>query len=369
MNSTNASKKIKICLVAISLGRGGAERSTALLSKLLFNKGYEVNLVVLTDVINYEYDGNLFNLGKYKKGNDNLLKRVKRFKRLKAYFKESQFDYIIDNRPRNSALKELFYLKYIYTSQKLIYVIRNFNIDNYLPKCVWPFSDFMIDLIINRVYKLVGVSKAIAQEVNTKFSTEKTVAIYNPIEDLSLIGGNKSFADNYILYLGRIEEKSKNISLLLESYKISKLVGYGIKLRIVGSGPDEEIIDKKIEVLNLENNVERIAFTLDVHSYIKHAKFITLTSNYEGFPRVLIEALSLGTPVVSVNCKSGPLEIIKNRENGLLVDSYDENDFANAMNEMIENKNLYAKCKENARQSVSHLEQNVIAEEWSKILI
>ncbi len=369
MGASKLDKKIKICLVTISLGGGGAERSTALLSKLLEKKGYEVHLVVLTDKIDYAYKGKLFNLGKFKNRNDNLFQRLRRFRKLKKYLAENQFDYIIDNRPKNNALRELYYLKYIYTSQKLIYVIRNSTLEKYLPIKNKFFSTWVVDLIIKRVYKLVAVSKAIAKEVNKGFSTKKAIGIYNPIENFC-VTNNTGFSDEgYILFLGRIEEKSKNLSLLLESYKFSSLAEKGVKLKIVGSGPDEVFVNKKIKALNLEKHVERIAFTPEVQSYIKAAKFLVLTSNYEGFPRVIIEALSLGTPVVSVNCKSGPSEIVQDKINGLLINSYDKEVFGRAINELFENKKLYKTCKENTKQSVAHLEQEVIAEEWAKILV
>ena len=63
MTENRNDKKIKICIVTISLSKGGAERSTALLSKMLHSSGFEVHLVTLNDTIDYPFAGNLINLG------------------------------------------------------------------------------------------------------------------------------------------------------------------------------------------------------------------------------------------------------------------------------------------------------------------
>ena len=92
MTSKQPSSQIKACLVAISLGRGGAERSTALLSKMLHEKGIKVSIVILNDVVDYPYKGTLLNLGVFKTQSDSSAKRLSRFKKLKRFFKEEQFD-------------------------------------------------------------------------------------------------------------------------------------------------------------------------------------------------------------------------------------------------------------------------------------
>ena len=72
MTENRNDKKIKICIVTISLSKGGAERSTALLSKMLHSSGFEVHLVTLNDDIDYPYAGNLINLGLNKPKKDSI---------------------------------------------------------------------------------------------------------------------------------------------------------------------------------------------------------------------------------------------------------------------------------------------------------
>jgi glycosyltransferase involved in cell wall biosynthesis len=83
----------------------------------------------------------------------------------------------------------------------------------------------------------------------------------------------------------------------------------------------------------------------------------------------IIESLALGTPVVSVNCNSGPAEVIQNEYNGLLVENYNPNALANAMERLINSQDLYHICKVNASKSVQQLSVEHISKQWNQILI
>lgn len=356
-------KRLKVCLVAISLANGGAERSVSILTDVLSAQGIDVHLVILNDSIAYEYNATLFNLGKFKKSKDNILSRLNRFRKLRHYFSEQNFDFIIDNRVRTNAVKEFLYLKWIYRGFKVIYVVRN-----YIPYSYFPKNNWVAKQMIHTAYALVTVSKEIAGQLNDLYKTNKFKHIYNPIDvfdDRTIIPRPY----RYILYLGRFEDYAKNISLLLKAYSSSVLPRYDVKLLLVGHGPSEELIRHIVSSSSvLSENVEIEPFNPNVYSVLKQAYFLALTSRYEGFPRVLIEALSVGTPVVSVDCTSGPKEVIVNEMNGLLVENESVEALANAFNRMITEPELRNKCAANAENSVSHLKKNVIAKQWIQLL-
>ncbi len=355
---------LKICVVSISLAKGGAERSTAILTKMLQDEAYQVHLVLLTDAIDYEFEGHLFNLGLDKSLPDNQWKRFKRIRKLRQYFITEKFDYIIDNRARQSALVELLYLNYVYRSFKFMYVVRSHNLEKYLTKYDW-----VTKLIIKRTYKIIGVSKDITNTINSKFNTDKAISIYNPLEMFTET--NESFYTNkkYILFLGRFDEDAKNFSLLIEAYQQSKLADNSVSLYLVGDGPDKELIQQKIHSYQLQEHIKLFSFTPNVYPILKNSLFLVLTSKYEGFPRVLIEALSVGTPVISVDCQSGPSEIIQHKTNGLLVENHNPEALAEAFDSFLFDIDLYNFCKSNSKQSVLQLNQKDIAAQWSKILI
>ena len=353
-------KKFKVCLVAISLGQGGAERSTALLSQMLEMRGYDVHIAILNSSIDYPYSGKIFNLGEFKDSSDSNIKRILRFRKLRSYFKSEKFDYIIDNRSRSSVMKEWYYLNVLYRSFKIIYVIRSANLKEYLPTNKW-----VVQQMIKKSHRIVGVSKHIAETVNRKFSTTKAIHIYNPVSKIPKL--EDKVGEKYIVFLGRLEDDVKNVSLLLDSFTNSVLPENNINLKILGNGNDREMLMEKTRNLNLADKVEFVPFDPDVYPFLKNAVFTVLTSKYEGFPRVLIESLSMGTPVISVDCVSGPNEIVINERNGLLVENFNVEALANAMNRMVLDKVLYEKCKNNSVESISHLSMENISEDWNKI--
>ncbi|MBR9756702.1 MAG: glycosyltransferase family 4 protein [Algicola sp.] len=359
MQSNN---KKKICIVVPSLGKGGAEKQSALLSKMLHKVGYEVHIISVLNNIDYDYSGVLLNLGAVKDKNNTFFGRFRRLLIFKKYLKDQQFDLIIDNRSRPTVLKELLISTLLYKKQKVIYVVHNFKTERYFSK-----SRFWAKKIYNNTNKAyVGVSKAIAKKIKEAYSLNKVYAIYNAVnfkENLRLSALACDVPDQYILYYGRLDDAHKNISLLIQAYNQSKLPEANIKLLILGSGKDLKTLQEQAN-----NMIVFKPFTPNPFPYIKHAKFCCLTSRYEGFPMVIIEALSVGTPMLSVDCNSGPKEVIVNRQNGLLVKNNNVVALADAMNNFIFDDALYETCKRNAQKSVANFSVEIIAQQWKKII-
>lgn len=350
----------KIALVSISLAGGGAERSTAMLSQMLSKNGFEVHLILLTNAIDYEYTGTLFNLGKYKTKSDNLIKRLIRFSKFKKYLDKEQFDFIIDNRNRSNAYKERYYLNYVYKNERVIYVVRSFKLENYFPK-----NTKITQQMIQKSAGIVGVSQEIAQTINTRYHTEKAVTIYNPVPPITTTEAHKG---GYYIFVGRLVNKVKNVSLLIDAFAKAYSKNPNYSLKICGDGPDKEMLVQKVASLDLEKAITFDSFDTDIFLKMARARALLLSSHYEGFPRVVIEALSLGTPVISVDCKSGPREIITDKENGLLVKNYDINAFATAIHLFTTDETLYELCRTNAKSSVSHLSLETVGAAWTTYL-
>lgn len=339
------------------------ERSCANLSVLLSENGYDVHLVVLNDDVDYEYKGQLFNLGKYKADNDTQFKRFLRFRKLRRYFRKQKFDYIIDNRIGNNAWREMYYILYIYgLRRRVVYMQHNGNLGIHMPP-----KGFLSQLLLKYAEAFVGVSEGISTSFNEKYQTTKCSTIYNYLKEIVVSPDDYAFPENYILYLGRLDDDAKNFKLMLESYKRAA-VEEKIKLLIMGDGSDKMLLEKYIDEMGLSNDVILRPFSESVYQSLTKARFMLLTSRYEGFPMTIIEALSCGTPVVSVDCNTGPREIIRDEENGLLVENYDSEALATAIRRMVEDESLYQICKGNARKSIDFLKRENISKQWKTVL-
>ncbi|MEM0542796.1 glycosyltransferase [Flavobacterium sp. j3] len=353
----------KIAIVSTSLGVGGAERFAGLLSMMLHDLGYEVHHIIILDYVDYEYKGALVNLGKLFADEKGIIRAVKKGKYIANYLSENDIQTIIDNRSRPTVTRELV-TKWIYGNRKVYYFFHSSNLEMYLTNSV-----FWAKYIFGNANKLVCVSKAIEQKLQHNYQFTNTKTIYNPIVFPEIIH-NKPIAipEKYILFFGRLEEEVKNFTLLLQAFSKSKVYEKETKLLIIGDGSSKDFIVEKIKALQTENQVQVLPFQSSVLPYIQSAKCTILTSHFEGFPMSIIESLAAGIPVISVDCETGPKEIIQDKVNGLLVPNDDKKALAEAIKTMIEDENLYQICRKNAQKSVEHLSLTTISQQWKNLL-
>ncbi|SFD63188.1 glycosyltransferase [Flavobacterium phragmitis] len=356
--------KKKVAVVSNSLGKGGAERFAALLTFMLEKSGFEVHSVIVNDVVDYSFTGNLFNLEKESSHYVSFFRKLKKGILLRRYLVQNNIEFVIDSRTRNVLLRELI-TRFIYRDSKIFYIVHSYNFLNY-----FPVSKFWSKIIYKNAEALICVSKAIEQKVMQLYELKNTITIYNPFfiskEELK----KEAFEPKkVILFFGRLDENVKNFSLMLEAFSFSKVFLKGYQLHLMGSGNDLDFIQQKIKDLDLSDFVEILSFKQNPYHEVREAKFTILTSHYEGFPMSIVESLALGTPVLAVDCNSGPREIIQNEFNGLLVENYNKEALALAINRFVDDDELYDFCKNNAAQSVSHLSLKNISEQWKNLLI
>ncbi len=353
----------KIAIVSASLGVGGAERFAGLLSFMLRDLGYEVHHIIILDHVDYDYKGKLVNLGKLFSDEKGVFRAIKKGKYIAQYLLENDIQIVIDNRSRPLFLREVF-TKWIYGNRKCYFMIHSSNLEMYFSK----FS-FGVNFLYQKATKLVCVSKDIEHKIQEKYNLTNTTTIHNPVNFPEKIYQLPNLIPkNYILFFGRFEEEIKNFTLLLNAFKQSKVYGKGKMLLLIGDGSDKDFIQTKIVELQLESFVLVLPFQKNITAFIQNAKCTILTSRFEGFPMSLVESLASGTPVISVDCETGPKEIIQNNFNGLLVENHNENALSEAIKTMIEDENLHQTCKNNAQKSVEHLSLTTIAQQWKQLL-
>ena len=348
-------KKIKIALVGYRLANGGLERVLSTVSELLHFSNCEVHVLVLEDEVEYPFHGTLINLGHYTK--------FQKYFKLRSYLKRNQFDYVIDFRHRINPLMELLFIHYFYAGFKFIYTIHSSKLDVYLTAKNWVAQQ-----ILNKAYKIVAVSNALNEKIKTKYYFEKGVVIPNSIAAKTIeIEYAAELFFKYCIAVGRLV-KLKQFDKLIDTYCTSDLPKRGIHLVILGKGEEKERLEKQIDGLQMSKFIHLLGFKNNVFSYVTNAKFLVLTSKYEGFSMVILEALFAGTPVVSFDCETGPSELLQNEYNGLLVKNQDFSALHKALERMVNDNCLYDFCKENAKASVTSYSKEKISEKWLDLI-
>lgn len=177
------------------------------------------------------------------------------------------------------------------------------------------FSKFMVRFSYKRADLVLANSYAMQTDLIENFKIKTPVrVIYNPI-DLKFIKTHVDekpdfiFEENvfHFVNVGGFR-REKNHLLLIQSFFILK--NLPCKLVIVGGGVMEEELKRKVYDLGLMNKVIFCGFDNNPFKYVSRSDCFVLSSDVEGFPNVLIEALACGKPVISTDCHSGPRELL-----------------------------------------------------------
>lgn len=175
-------------------------------------------------------------------------------------------------------------------------------------------------VILNQLNGLIfqcnDMRKDFLRTISLKDRVE-TFVIYNPAS-FTHFSVNHNHNNNNIVFAGRLE-KQKNIPLLLDAFIYAVRKRDDLKLHIYGEGSLRNFIKEEIVKNKIENSVFLHGFESKVSEIFDRKSLSLLTSVYEGFPNFLLDSISFGIPIVSVNCKSGPSEIVSDI-NGILVD-------------------------------------------------
>jgi len=357
-------KKYKIALIGYSLGKGGGEKVMANLSLFFDKRGIEVHNIIVLDGVTFSYSGKLVNMGLQKNKSNGLANKWKRLQFLRNYLKTNNFDFIIDFRPITKFIQELIISRFIYKT-KTILTVHSFLIDYYMPKSAW-----LTRLIYNQTYATVAIVDQIKELLESQYQLKYLVTIPNPInleEVKEKCSDGVDIDFEYIIGIGQYVDNVKQFDKMILSYAHSILPQKQFHLVILGTGNKEPL-----EKIALENNVLHfvhfLGFQENPFKYLKNAKYFVLSSLNEGMPNVLLESLACKTPVISFDCLTGPREIIRDKENGLLVENQNIEKLTQAMNLLVEDEELYNYCKINALESIQHFSLDNIGKQWLNLM-
>lgn len=373
--------KKNIAIIIPELRGGGAERIAGLLSKCLCTI-YNVYLFVEEDSeAIYDYGGTKIVLSEDGKSKAHFLKELK---------ERYHIDCAISFMEHSNILNILSKGK-----ETVIFSIRTTLSHRTLPKRV----DHNIRWVNQGADHLIALSEGCRKDLiqNYGLSPDGVTVIYNFLDkDMILRKANQQNGRDetlrafkgqakLVLHIGRLEKVKNQEKLLVQFLHLTKQED--VRLLIIGSGSEEMHLQERITEMGLMKKVKILSYQENPFHYYQYADVFVLTSRVEGFSNVLLESMVLKTPVVSVDCMSGPRELIAGDkdysrkingyeicENGILVedaktDDTGETDYlCRAMRKVLTDEVMREKIIANALKFVEAYSNENILNQWIDII-
>lgn len=218
--------------------------------------------------------------------------------------------------------------------------------------------------------KLLVNSQSAIRELKTNFVIRKACKFALLDNHLDLDKIRKNLKDQ--------EENVTSISVgrFYKPKRIDRLIEYGKRLRDkgvdfihwhIGDGPQKAEIEELIRYYNLEQHIKLLGEKRDIFPYLSQAKFFVLTSEYEGTPNAVMEAMAVGLPVITTNC--GDIErYIEHGVNGYVLDEWDPETFANFYEQYLKDESLRYKHGQNNLEQIQLSDVSRYATNFSKAL-
>ena len=254
-----------------------------------------------------------------------------------------------------------------------------------------PKNIYMNRLSIKYADKITVVSKVLGKDLIDNFGAKenKIYPIYNfvdkdKIDNFLKERNNIKLSKNTVITVGRLNNQKGHINLIRAfKYVVDEIKD--AKLIMLGQGPLEENIKKEIKKLHLEKNIELLGYQKNPYLYMKNSSLFVLSSFYEGMPNVVLEAMYIGLPIISCDCKSGPREILApsgdlyqdidnicHEKYGVLVPVLDNKKYEQIMGvaiiELFKDSKLRDNYSRKSKKRIKDFSKEKMMEEWNKVL-
>ncbi|BDW93815.1 glycosyl transferase [Flagellimonas marinaquae] len=224
------------------------------------------------------------------------------------------------------------------------------------------FWSFLRKLTYPKADSLVVQTKNVKNYYLNKIPTNRITILPNPINKELTIKRDLKNKENIVLAVGRLH-KLKNHAMAIEAFHKANPKGW--KLKILGEGSE---MNKLQELIADKNNIELLGSKTNIEDYYNKAKIFLFTSNYEGFPNALLEAMHFGLAPISTDCESGPSEIIEDGKNGYLVEVKNVDQMAERLKLLTTDENLLTNIRNKAENSTQgYLSENV-SRSWYNLM-
>ena len=357
----NNNLKIAICIP--SLGSGGAERVTSILANKLVEYGYEVSIIMLSRMLCVYPLCEKIKTESLDCDADAGMPYIKRFftrlKKIRRTVKRLSPDVVI------SFMSE--------TNIDVCTALFGMNI----PVIVSERNDPKVDprSKIKQLMRRIAYLKPRgfvfqtpdAQSYFSKRIRKKSSIILNPLTSTlpQVFEGER---DKRIVAVGRLN-KQKNFPMLIDAFSVFSEAHREYVLEIYGEGALEEKIKEYITSKNLDGKVFLRGFCRDVHERTLSSAMFVMSSDFEGMPNALLEAMAIGLPCISTDCPcGGPRMLIEPYKNGLLVPVNDSGKMLEAMTYMAENPEEAKRMSQSAASVRQRADVDVITKQWLEMI-
>jgi len=341
-------------------GAGGAERQIILLSNQMAQRGHDVTLCVLSEYKSkYKIDDNVnvVDLTGVEKGSLSILRRLGAFRNLVLKLCP---DVII-----NYNLQSAYFCLTIPKKHrgKVVYSERGDPYDDEYSGILGKLRDYTIPRMDGLVFQSEGARDFFPDKVK-----DKSIVIHNSVNVPQDKYPLPIVREKRIVNVGRLHPQ-KNQKLLIDAFgKIaSSFPEY--TLDIYGDGPLKEELQKQINSLGLTERIHLNASRKDVWQCIYTASLFVLTSDYEGMPNALMEAMALGLPCIATDCRPGGARtLIEDEVNGYVMPLGKVDVLAERMKYMLSHKDNAERMAQNARHLQDTHSDEAIFDQWNKYL-
>lgn len=354
---------MKLTIFIGSLSGGGAERVVCNLSNFLSERHDVTILTMADDEPAYKLEKNINRISLLRNGeSDNyIIRNLKRVIRFRNYINKSDADVYLVMLPGTINMM-LAHRKHINVP-----IIVSERCD---PKTRYESSKIR-KWIMRKLYpKAEGFvfQTKDAMSYYSEIIGDKGVVIPNAINEEFIRTPYRGVRKKSIISAGRFTDQ-KNFELLIKAFSRITKKHPDYDLIIYGDGPQKSNLKRLTKELGISEKVEFPGYVNDFGSHIIDASLFVLSSNYEGMPNSLMEAMALGLPCISTDCPvGGPGFLIDDGANGFLTPVGDVEKLAINMDELLSDKNLRDQIGESAREIADKLSFNNIYNDWESFL-
>ena len=352
---------MKLVFVTPGMTFGGAERVISILANLWCDMGHDVSIFITSSNKSSVYKLNeKVNVEYYDHYIENGVSHFKLISSIRKFVDKEKPDCVL------SFMNDVCAYTIISLMGKnlpIIYSERNDPSKTNQRKIDKIFRKIVEFGATHIVFQTEGAKQCYSKKVQRKSSI-----ILNPVE-LNRIPNRKKEDINYseIVTVARLEPQ-KNQELLIDAFNLVSKKHQDVVLKIYGEGSLKNKLQRKIDELGLKDRVFLMGAKQDVLEWIKESYCFVLTSDFEGLPNSLIEAMSMGIPCISTDCSPGGARQLLGNDRGLIVPCGDKERLAEAINMYLENKDIAMKYGEVAYKLRDEIESHTVAKEWINLI-